>query len=1508
MDTIKFSNGKIITRNGLWSTCCCGEAPVADRYWEAIPCDLKRNIRGSACSEWEQCQQADRIYLAENTRCEGEAYKICECQSLRIGNFRYGTGNLYNGFIWLYAGTYIDDEDNEIYIPASAIITNDTVTFGVSGVGTRSYSLTGTLDALYNEMIINDPWTPYLDGFDTNTACSLTYYPARILQTGVFYPTGDCSFFKCAPFPFREPGMTFEWSGIISDFIPYDPDPEIFAGSIKDELTNTIGTGIDVVWNSGISSYNGEVPPKINLAHFDITFGGDLCGTEHPNLTVYSHSFRWEVAPASCEMRMLYGDYQPPDEFPFPLGGPCVFDYSYHITGSGTVCPYECMSFGDGGPLRPGSVRCCPQRGGELGPNQPISDTISPGYCWNGCDSESENSWSNLETTITYEGNCYHVSPYWYLFGKEGRFDEDYDFGRGLFINPDCDYTNGGCGSGLVPCSGHIELFVAQFHKDAAWGPFGSYYLGVDEILHKAWEPPYNSTLNPAGGQSFLSSGFLDRYGRDYVPQGFISTKGTWTETKEIFVRGCIKRPIPFYVGIEDWDDIDYYVSLDAATIGSGLTVGYSDSEGCGCFNLTFDTSGKTVGDFLDAINNLRAADIDCQIFAFCAGSTDARSLPASKIINTSAESYNKLVNGFGSGPDQSTNTDIGATIQHGVKYMDMFPESAYNISKLCNGQFVPIYPSYCTDYTGGGGAITPPICWGGQYQPPPKTSGNFQIYKSENMWWTSMMGCDTTIASIALTGTLPGYVTAVSGAFTDRRFDYAISGNNYFRSGYLSTNRNGTGYLVTQFITELQTIGITDPSGSDYFPFTANSGTLFNVWLDDSTRVSGVTPIYGAGPGTETAYNYSYREIPYNTAPTSLLGGNTLSVTAWVRRRCNWDEGTQDYQDEELPPVVPPSATKVFTNLDCGGDEDYDDAQLIGYGCSSNVCTEEFYIEAARCGCTTVSRCSEGSAVTVAHPYNTNDPNTASITQPTLYLCEYAIHPEYDFTMMVKVPFQLHLDGGAYLYQNGVFGNGVHSADFLQSFPGYSQFCTNTDPLLSNAYGWCQYIDHTLPKVLASEIPMTDPPTALIGRRTAGVFYSVNPWNFDPRYIYDLGADYTFNGAGGPFYFPPGCQLEADGPDCGLTPSADGCPDCFAWDRITNIKPMGPNGPIEAYSLTVLFRPAISDVVPGDVCPDGDANCPRLDINCGTACCECFFMPTTTSCCPTSLSAHPYTKTTTVDYNRTMDVMLACSLEDNCPFPIDVDYTGGTCSTACLGVNKCCVPICLLGGILTVTWNGAFTLTETNCAACDINGGSSYCIAADLSSPTSTCGDAFESTYCIDGCAVLADPEEQEYSDICFSCGSLSSVFDVPSPVDNYNIGSRFENCGNQFDYYDTHLVITSSQTTDCLGGSTANYNESYTQVYSGTSPIDAEDLGRYFPCDNFAGLHTDLVTQQTVSFTVGNAVYSACGGSEPAGATLQNIWSWRPDFLCGYPQVNVASGVESVSEGFFGIEGCFP
>lgn len=1497
MDTIKVSNGKIITRNNLWSTCCCGPEPTAERFWEGIPCDLKRNIRGGACAEWDQCQLKDRIYIGENSRCQGEPYNICECQGLRIGNFRYGTGNLYNGFIWVHIPP-TDDDDNPI--PASSVVTDDFFCVGVSGVGSRCFSLTGSLENLYDAIVADSWYGNIIFDIVGENACDWDLYSGRILRPGVYYPTGTYVFWDSAEIPFRDPGMAFSYDGGVSNVAEYDPNPNVFAGRIQNVLTDLIGTGISVIWNSGVSTWNSEIPQKVNTAYFDIQFGGDLCGSRRSNIEIYFNSLRWETVPGQCLLDVLYGDYRM-DETPFPLGSPpCDLPY-YHVYGSGLPCPYEC--FGVGGPLRPSEVRCCPQRGGQLGPNQPISETISSGYCYDGCDNDAPNSWRNLETTVTHNGECYHVSPYWYLFGKEGRFGEDYDFRNKLFVNPDCDYTNGGCGSGAVPCNGYAQLFLPQFHKDITWGPFGSYYLGIDEVPHPAWQLPWSdAALSPVGFKSFLSSGYSDRFGYDYYPVGYISTKGTWTETKEIFVRGCIKRPIPFYVGHYDWDDIDYYVSIDPATVGTGFTLGYSGSEGCGCFNLTFDTSGMTIGDFIDGINALRASDTNCHLFAFCPGSESIKSIPASKIVNVSAESFNKLVNGFGDGPDQSTNIDIGSTITVGTKYMDMFGPSAYNISKLCNGQFVPIYPSYCSDYLGGGAANPPPRCWGGQYQTQPKVAGNFAIHKASDMWWTTMQGCDTTIASVYTTGVIPGYVNTVNVAFTDRRFDYSVSGNNYARTGFINTDKSGSGYMLSQFITDLEGISLTNPSGSNYSPFTASSGTPLKIWLDDFTRINGSTPAYGSGVGTPTAYNYSYREIPYNADLVNIFGGGRLDITAWIRRRCNWSPSLFVYEDEELPPVVPIDGTKVLSNLDCAGDEDYDDGNIIGFGCSSDVCIEEYYIEAARCGCTTVSRCNNGEPVTVKHPYNTNTPTDGSITQPTLYMCEYSIHPEYDFTMMVKVPFQINVEG-VYTYQNGMFGNGVLDAGASQSLPGYAQFCTQTDPLLSNAYGWCQYIQRGMPKVPYSQIPRTDPPTAYVARRTAGVFYSKNPWNFDPRYISALQSQYTFNGAGGAFWFPDGCDI--DGVDCGVAPSAPGCPNCETWDRVVNVKPMGPNGPIEAYSLTVLFRPAITTTLASDVCEE-TGGCQRLDINCGTACCECFFTPNTTDCCADQLSAHPYTRTTTINYNETFQQFLSCTIEHSCGFPVFL--TNGTCSPACAG-STCCVANCLLGGTLTTTWSGTVTFTETNCKACDVNGGSSYCINPSNSTPTSTCGDSVDGPYCVGGCANYAGPDIPNGSPICFTCGALGWVLTVPNENYSYGIFDRGDlgSCGEQINNADQESETTATSSFNCLGGGSASYTNRVTTIYSGTSPLDDVVLGRYFPCNDFEPLTNNLTSVQSVSYTVGNTVYSSCAGSGPGGATVMEIWDWTSAFVCGYPQIAVAVNIEDTEEGFFGETGCF-
>jgi hypothetical protein len=1506
MNTIKTQNNNIITRNGLWSDCCCGTTEVSG-YWEAIPCDLKRGIRNSVCGEWEQCQLTDRLFVGVGTKCIGGVNNICECQSLDIGSFRHITGvSVPSGFQLWYFGDYDDDFN---FIPGSAIITNDSLILGLSG-WSGTFSLTGTLSDI-DIAIGSDPDASFY--FATITTIDAGCTLGRALATGVFVFNTES---EIRGIPTKAPFIQFEWSGNTSSPINYSSNFSTFANNIQNSLTDLIGTGVSVAWNSGISTYNSEIPPKVNNAVFDIQFGGNLCGIRQPNILVDYHTFVWNSTPGGCQVEVSYGDYNTViGETPFPLGGPI----DYWIYASGQDCPYEI--FGDDGPaVFSNLIKCCPQRGDTVGPNQDLR--LSPsGYCWNGCGA-SDNSWTNLETTFTYNGECYHISPYWFLFGKNGRFTEDYDFRRKLFINPDCNFgVSGACGSGGVPCNSFVELFLPQFHKNITWGPFGSYYFGVDETTHTAWEFPYTSTLSPAGGPSFLSENFATRYGKDYAPQGVITTRGTWTETKEIFVRACIRRPIPFYVGTSDWDDIDYYVSLDPASISPDISVDYPGGEGCGCIHITFDTSGKTIGQFINAINDLRTADSECEIFAFCPGSEEALSIPASKIINVSAESFENWVEGDGDGPEQSTSSELGSSLVVGNNYMDMFSTSAYNHAKACLGQTVGLYPSQCLIPLFPPEADPPPICWGGRYSLPPKVDAQFPITKSLDMWWTTMQGCDTVISRVSRAVSLPDFVTSLSVNFTDRRFNYAVSGNNFLSTGFLSTNKSGSGYLLTTFRTDLQAISISNPSGSPFNPFLATTGVAFSVYLDDMTRTNAGNPFYGPGPGTPTTENYSYREIPYNADTIDIFNSlNTLDITAWIRRRCDYTyDAGNTYNDPILNPAISPLASKVNEDLLCSGDETYDDGTLIGYGCNGEICLEEFYIPSIRCGCDTVSRCLNGAPVTRPHPFNQegdsdiNAEGGLAITQPRLYVCEYNFHPEYDIPVMVKVPFQIRdVDTGVYNYQNGVFGNGVYGPDVLDELPYYHEFCSNTNPLLSNAYGWCQYIDFSLPKVPLSEIERNDPPVAIIIRRTKGVFFSKNPWNYRPEYIYSPGNTTIENGGGGYMYVPGGCN--ETGPDCAVE-NHPACPSCEGWDRMVGAKPMGSDGPIEQWDLTVLFRPAISNLTQGDVCGTEDT-CPRLDINCATACCECYYVPNASTCCPTDLVSNPWSKTTTVNYSRIDKEITPCGIE-SAGCSQTVFYTLCPTSAACGSPTTCCIQTCPLNGIREIEWSDSFDIVYTSCEPCSIDGGNSKCISAVVTPGECNCP---AETFCLDDCAsMVCDEDIPSYPDICFNCETSNGILAVPSGEccgggnECVTAGQRVQDvvCGYTI-YRDDKLEICSSSSFNCLGNGAASWDETLTYDFSGVSVVDGEDLGYFIGCTvDDGGYHPTYNDREVqVSYTVNPTSYASCTATGPSStASYDDIINWRASgFSCGYPQINVASGIESVSEGFFGISGCFP
>jgi len=712
-----------------------------------------------------------------------------------------------------------------------------------------------------------------------------------------------------------------------------------------------------------------------------------------------------------------------------------------------------------------------------------------------------------------------------------------------------------------------------------------------------------------------------------------------------------------------------------------------------------------------------------------------------------------------------------------------------------------------------------------------------------------------------------------------------------------------------------------TNPLNSSTFnPFIATTGSdLFHeVWLDDQTSINGGS--YEYSTVAPTRFNYSYKEPLINfDRPLSLLNGS-VDLQSFIRRRCNWTTDDVIFNDPKLTHCVPAGSRTLGADslLNCGGEKVVDNGWLISYGCSSFVCKTTWYYACQRCPCSTVYRCKNGVGSNYPHPFNQEGNSLLNnnywkdfytpaadfvINQPILYICESNLHPDCDIPMLVKVPFMIvdinNPDAGP-LFQ---YGQDV-------GLPGYTEFCNPGNPLISNQYGWCQYLDPASPKIKEENIPRTRPVSSYIAQRGLGVFCSTHPWNFIPEDIMAGTIANILEIPGGSAYFglPGGCKTAPDGVNCSSI-TYNSCPRCDNWDRIENLGLVYP----EYYdylptgiTLKALFRPVISPLRASGVCTNGSV-CSRIDIDCGTACCECGFTAEENAgtCCLSSRVHHPFTQTLTYSLSESNT-----STRQKCGW--DTSNTIGLYDF--INIGQCGLPPGVCGGSFSccnsagLCWNGnnshslnvSLTRISTTCG-CTINGGTGVCFTEN-NTVSSACGG----TFCTSG--VWIDAGSPTNNTYCFSCQNFPSTPSVPTGTfslgacnfgcdgDGATCEPRSVNYGEECGGFGSYTFNTS---LDLCGYGSSNYVES--RVSSGVVSFNACTLAPY----NWTGSCNSTITTNN-----NKPIWGECPTSIPTnGKTYTYIKNWENSvatFSCGYPQIGYASGIGASDSRFLGSTGC--
>jgi hypothetical protein len=482
-----------------------------------------------------------------------------------------------------------------------------------------------------------------------------------------------------------------------------------------------------------------------------------------------------------------------------------------------------------------------------------------------------------------------------------------------------------------------------------------------------------------------------------------------------------VHRAVPFYQGAEELDEVNLMAQLDTSTTTAFSSV--SAGNGCGPVGLVYDTTGKTIGEFLDAVNGVRLAGTDvqptgCTLFAFCAANSSVRSLPAEWLVNTSSELYDlaKVQGGY-TAANGSARPDLdeldydgqfrlfsGADIRVGpLEYNLLWPRRSGNSVTAAK-----VY-NYNPDPTYSNKAKLPPMC---RHKLGPRNSSSNQNWRTqegtlnsvlETPWWQVMPGTVDEILSVSKHNSVPGYITALNVAVTGQLFTWAaLNGVTTLATGYLNTLQ-GTGYTQYHLATGINNLLINDGVAT-YTGFVASVTLADTVYVDDRSYWNGSNiPCAPTDPGAVlTPTNWSYRE-PVVDADSVNLIGNSLRIKSFRRRDCDATGVYTQY------PCVPPEATTYSQNsfIDCHSDSVQDTNFIYTYGCGGYICQTQWYLQATRCGCATQYYCEvKGQA---AHKYNREGDDHLgnrilagvdrgyAITQPLLYVCAENFHHQCD-------------------------------------------------------------------------------------------------------------------------------------------------------------------------------------------------------------------------------------------------------------------------------------------------------------------------------------------------------------------------------------------------------------------------------------------------------------------------------------------------------------------------------
>lgn len=1431
-DLLKYNNTNhlLLASNSVLTECCCGD----DVFWEAVPCDAFL-VPTDYCFNVSGCVFPRRKYVAQSVFCEGNTSRVCECNTFDA----YQLQDVIPGGATNVASIAL----NVGWSVSSGVIYNDRIELSARNDGNSTrYNFTFPYSTYTTVGLLSDA----INNSQGNSSFPFTYSNNRLpsfdspeilkpTNTGFGIISGGTQLASVSSF------LKFSWNGLETNKVefPATYDNNNIAIRIQNRLQQLNGLSeISVDW----SRFNND--DSLGLKHFYFTFNGSLCGSEQSPIVISKIGIVSDnLGFSSNNFKIVTANY----EYGWAAQNDNQTNRSrnYIRIPSGTygiVCPYEDPSnFSINGEFGFAAyspdIQCCPQKGTLLGPNQNLPTRSTYGNTQTG----SEYTFPYLENTVILNEECHKIDPFFFLFGEEGRFDDNpQKVYYQTFTRPNCVIPSG-CDQS-VPYNCVEQLFYPGFHPNCPWGVFGAYYRNIEIAGH----PNVNTIL-------------AARIGADYAPNGTIRTYGTWQETRYIYVDFFLYKRLPFYVGLEDIDD---RVNAGVTGICADLSI---NGNGTSLINLTFDCSGKTIGDFLDCVNAITTIpdtsgyEGSCPVFNFCAASEEARSVPASKINNLTSELFDVWKEYFGLSSNPQVPAPFGISYP-GLSYpdtdeylwsgSDIYPAPKnYNDTQL-------VSPNKFNNSSVNDPFAQPPPC---RYKPElPKDPISFNMQSRQtSSFWQAMMGANQSVLTIRRNpGGLDTELTNLTVLATGRTVGiHGYSGSTIVRSGIFPTNFNGSGYTATDLQSAINGLTWTRlTGGSSYNPVISSTGQPFSIWLDDHSWWDSVSfeprEPFAAG-AVKTPLNWSYHEPLLTLDQTSIVDINTsIDLKSWIRRRCGWYQGTYDANNlnETQPRFCLPGDAPLFGEgtINCDGDLQIDGNWLVAYGCLGESCKTEYFIKAERCGCSTIENCGEGGSVEVENTLVTD----ASLA-PTLYICEQNLRRDCTIPFMIKVPLQSICYSGIDACFDEIFPFLSQSCqDYLQdNVPDYEQSLTCLGGVVPASYmtfdkfGWCQYIDPTTAeRVKKSEIPRAYPAVAYVWERSSTPVCETE-WR---------AAEF----------------IDLDQPGCNYTKYA-GIKPWTIYELVEDNTACFDPGNLFAH-----IRAAVTNLEYG--------TCDRDDIDCSLRCCGCYFTCqeeggiACQSDGPYKFCTNTTTQAMTDTVENNIDVCVITYINAGDPFPV--------CSVGGYGPNggnPFEVSSCF-GGFYDTTITTNYIRTNSFLCGCQSTLGTS---TQERTAPAMDCSDC-------NGCSAAGGcncPAECG-GGICIACAVQYGSVDCGTILSDFGYDNTccMSPCLGFTPFNSSNNCINSSGNSIDTACRTDTRNVcGYGTITNSRTVVENVDVFAGLGCGQCAVLPPSHTRTRTINsvITITNPSCQGCGFSIPNIKNQAFIEAYRPSGYCDYP-----------------------